>query len=327
MPRSRRSSAMCARTRTDTSGSSPSVGSSRKSSSGRSPAPWPAPRRCLRPVDSSLYWRAAVRSSARTARSARPRGGGAPDPTGRTAGRRTRTISSTRRLHRNDGRPLAMLRRRRRRAAPGRRRGPAPSPGRRRAVSSVARIDSSVVLPAPLGPSRPKMAPRSHRTASRRAGPPSRAGAASPSRNVFTTSRASTASMSSIVTRSMFAQSGAIETGRGASDDLRRMADLTPARTRSSHPSQRALLSRLRSLDIAAMDEVVGARRARQVHAPGLAAARGLGRRARVVGRHLREHREMRFTHLRRAPLTSTPTSAGSPAPRTSSRILAGKWP
>src|SRR5439155_50868 len=70
-------------------------------------------------------------------------------------------ISSTRRLHRNDGRPLAMLSRRRNAVASRVTSSPSTRATPPSGTSRVARIDSSVFLPAPLGPSKPKIIPRS----------------------------------------------------------------------------------------------------------------------------------------------------------------------
>src|SRR2546428_258897 len=96
-------------------------------------------------------------------------------------------ISSTRRLHKNDGRPLAMLSRRRSAVASRVTSRPSTRATPPSGTSSVARIDSSVVLPAPLGPSRPKMAPRSTCSDTPRSAAVSRR-RSQPERNVFVTS-------------------------------------------------------------------------------------------------------------------------------------------
>src|SRR4029453_4616487 len=103
-------------------------------------------------------------------------------------------ISPTRRLQRNDGRPLAMFRRRRSRPASRTTSWPSTVTGPRSGVRSVARIDRRVVLPAPVGPATPTIAPRStvsetprNARVSRRRG--------HPERKVFSTSRASIASI------------------------------------------------------------------------------------------------------------------------------------
>src|SRR2546425_3251801 len=64
----------------------------------------------------------------------------------------------------------------------------------RSGVSKVARIESSVVLPAPLGPRRPKIEPRSTASETPRSARVSRR-RGQPERKVFSTSRASIASM------------------------------------------------------------------------------------------------------------------------------------
>src|SRR2546428_10283025 len=102
-------------------------------------------------------------------------------------------ISPTRRLHRTDGRPLAMLGGRRSRAASQATSWPStvtlPEPG----VNRVARIDRSVVCPAPFGPSSPAMAPRGTVSAPPRSAA-GRVGRSHPDLKVFVTSRASIAS-------------------------------------------------------------------------------------------------------------------------------------
>src|SRR5215470_10961164 len=105
-------------------------------------------------------------------------------------------ISPTRRLHRNDGRPLAMLSRRRRAAASRTRSWPRMVTEPRSGVSSVAKIESSVVLPAPLGPSTPTMAPRGTVSDTPRSAIVWRR-RIQPARKVFATSRASIASIGS----------------------------------------------------------------------------------------------------------------------------------
>src|SRR5881397_2791080 len=102
-------------------------------------------------------------------------------------------ISPTRRLHRNDGRPLAMLSRRRSRAASRATSWPSTVTLPESGVSRVARIDRSVVFPAPFGPSSPTMAPRGTVSDTPRSAAV-RVGRSHPDLKVFVTSRASIAS-------------------------------------------------------------------------------------------------------------------------------------
>src|SRR5256885_6844219 len=102
-------------------------------------------------------------------------------------------ISPTRRLHRNDGRPLAMLSRRRSRAASRATSWPSTVTLPESGVSRVARIDRSVVFPAPFGPSSPTMAPRGTVSDTPRSAAV-RVGRNHPDLKVFVTSRASIAS-------------------------------------------------------------------------------------------------------------------------------------
>src|SRR5947207_6233105 len=102
-------------------------------------------------------------------------------------------ISSTRRLQRNDGRPLAMLSRRRSAVASCATSRPSSRATPPSGTSSVARIDSSVVLPAPLGPSKPKIIPRSTCSDTPRSAAVWRR-RSQPERKVFVTSRTSMAS-------------------------------------------------------------------------------------------------------------------------------------
>src|SRR5437773_10841401 len=103
-------------------------------------------------------------------------------------------ISPTRRLHRNDGRPLAMLSRRRSRAASRATSWPSTVTLPEAGVSRVARIDRSVVFPAPLGPSSPTMAPRGTVSDTPRSAAV-RVGRSHPDLKVFVTSWASIASI------------------------------------------------------------------------------------------------------------------------------------
>src|SRR2546427_5736000 len=102
-------------------------------------------------------------------------------------------ISPTRRLHRNDGRPLAMLSRRRSRAASRATSWPSTVTLPESGVSRVARIDRSVVFPAPFGPSSPTIAPRGTVSDTPRSAAV-RVGRNHPDLKVFVTSRASIAS-------------------------------------------------------------------------------------------------------------------------------------
>src|SRR4051812_17126701 len=121
-------------------------------------------------------------------------------------------ISSTRRLHRNDGRPLAMLSRRRSAVASRATSRPSTRATPPSGTSSVARIDSRVVLPAPLGPSSPKIAPRSTCSDTPRSAAVSRR-RSQPDRKVFVTSRAS------------MAKAVAFEEDMISDGNMRRMAD------------------------------------------------------------------------------------------------------
>src|SRR3989442_3317606 len=87
-----------------------------------------------------------------------------------------------------------MLRRRRRAGASRTTSWPRIVTDPRSGVSSVAKIDSSVVLPAPFGPSTPTMAPRGTASETPRSASVCRR-RIQPARNVFVTSRASIASM------------------------------------------------------------------------------------------------------------------------------------
>src|SRR5437773_7278704 len=97
-------------------------------------------------------------------------------------------ISPTRRLQRNDGRPLAMLSRRRSRAASRTTSWPRTRTLPESGVSRVARIDRSVVFPAPLGPSSPTMVPRGTVSDTPRSAAV-RVGRSHPDLKVFVTSR------------------------------------------------------------------------------------------------------------------------------------------
>src|SRR5256885_525720 len=102
-------------------------------------------------------------------------------------------ISATRRLHRNDGRPLAMLSRRRRRAASRATARPSTRPVPETGVSRVAREDRSGVLPPPLGPSSPPMTPSASVSDTPR-GAAGGVGLSQPALKVFVTSGTSIAS-------------------------------------------------------------------------------------------------------------------------------------